>query len=689
MKEETLRKSDLILDAVGFAAERFLRARRRQDAMEEVLAALGEAISTSRLQVYRVHEDAHGSALCSLQHEWAAPGIEPQISNPIEQGFPMAEGGFSRWAQILGSGETLSGLREDFPVSEQQGMIDEGIRSVLVVPIFVDARWWGWIGLDECETDREWSQVETDALRATAGIIAAAIERERAGEARQQAEQRYETLVEQIPAVTYIEEFHLPYSTTIFMSPQIEAMLGFPRQEWIDDPSLWERQMEPEDRGHVTATTEVANRTLRPYVSEYRMRAKDGRVVWIRDQATLVRDADGVPKYWQGVMIDTTEQRESTRLLEATESRYRSLVEQIPAITYIEDADRSGRMLYVSPQIETILQRAPEEWLENPENWMNAVHPDDISTVTRAGDPDTSRDVVSMEYRMLAGDGREIWFRDDSVLVYDTSGRPLFWQGVMHDITERKRTGDLERALEVERETSQRLRDLDDMKNTFLTAVSHDLRTPLAAILGLAITLEREDIDLAAKESLDLTRRIASNARKLDRLVTDLLDLDRLSRGILEPQLHPTDVGALVRKVINECDFLTDHPVQVEADPVVLAVDGAKVERIVENLLANAVRHTPVGTHIWLKVREQDDGALIAVEDAGPGIDPELREAVFEPFRQGLESGHSPGVGIGLSLVARFTELHGGKAWVEDREGGGACFMVFLPGGPSGSTHFA
>jgi signal transduction histidine kinase len=117
-------------------------------------------------------------------------------------------------------------------------------------------------------------------------------------------------------------------------------------------------------------------------------------------------------------------------------------------------------------------------------------------------------------------------------------------------------------------------------------------------------------------------------------------------------------------------------------------VDGAKVERIVENLLANAVRHTSVGTQIWIRVNASDDGVLIAVEDAGPGVPEDLRIAVFEPFRQGTEGGPSPGVGIGLSLVARFSELHGGRAWVEEREGGGASFRVFLPGGPSGTTHF-
>jgi signal transduction histidine kinase len=113
-----------------------------------------------------------------------------------------------------------------------------------------------------------------------------------------------------------------------------------------------------------------------------------------------------------------------------------------------------------------------------------------------------------------------------------------------------------------------------------------------------------------------------------------------------------------------------------------------KVERIVENLVMNAVRHTEdVG--IWVRVFEQDGGAVIAVEDDGPGVPSDLQHEIFEPFRQGpTASPHSPGTGIGLSLVAMFADLHGGRAWVEDRQGGGASFRVFLPGeSPNGSTN--
>jgi two-component system sensor histidine kinase KdpD len=204
--------------------------------------------------------------------------------------------------------------------------------------------------------------------------------------------------------------------------------------------------------------------------------------------------------------------------------------------------------------------------------------------------------------------------------------------------------------------------------------VSHDLRGPITAILGSALVLEDGDRVLEDDKRADLVHGIAMSARKLNRLVTDLLDLDRLERGIVEPDRRPTDVGALVRRVVAELGL--EDAVSVSGTGGEADVDPVHVERIVENLLVNAQKHTPAGTPVRITVTRDADGVEIDVSDGGPGVPPEMREAIFEPFRQG-EGGQ--GLGIGLSLVARFAALHGGRAWVEDAGGGGARFRVTLP----------
>jgi PAS domain S-box-containing protein len=284
-----------------------------------------------------------------------------------------------------------------------------------------------------------------------------------------------------------------------------------------------------------------------------------------------------------------------------------------------------------------------------------------------------------IEIQGLHRDGRTIPVELSIVPV--AVGEETTFSGFIRDISDRKRAQeDLERALEVEREAAIRLRALDQMKDTFLQAVSHDLRTPLAAILGLAITLERGDVGLEPEETRELAGRIEHNARRLERLVTNLLDLDRLARGVLTPAFEPTDVGDLVRRMVAESDPSFSEQVAVTTESVVVPVDPPKVERIVENLLVNAVRHTPNGTSVHVAVVASPHGALILVEDEGDGVPDDLREQIFEEFSQGTDVPQpSPGVGVGLTLVRRFAEMHHGRAWVEEREGGGASFRVFLP----------
>ena len=671
-------REEAILRAVGSAAELFLAADDRRAATGQVLEALGTATGAARAHIYSV-EPIEGDVLCTLVHEWVADGVRPVIDDPRERDFHMEEGGYSRWVEVLGKGDLLQGVRSEFPASERDFLASEGILSVLVVPVFAEGRWWGWIGFDDTSFERRWSEAETDALRAAAAALGAAVQRDHMEKQRLSAEAKYRNLVEQLPSITYIAS--ATEDTTLYISPQIRDILGYSPAEWVKTPGLWMKLMHPDDRDRVIAEENWNNETGEPMSTEYRTKSRWGKELWIHEEAVLVRDEEDKPAYWQGVMLDITDKKEAEEKAHEAEARYRALVENMPAVVYVDEIG-TGKTVYISPQIGKMLGYSPEEWMEEGSLHRQRIHPDDQDRYA-AEDARAEATLNGFDgtYRMIAKDGREVWVDDHCVAVRDESGQAIYWHGVLFDITEQRRAVELESDLEVERGTSQQLRDLNEVKNTFITALSHDFRTPLAAILGLAMTMTREEVQLTETESREFADRIAGQARKLDRLVSDLLDLERLSQGG-QIDRTPTDIGTLANKVVNDAVFLSTHEVEVvvEVDEIKADVDPVKVERILENLLANAVNHTPEGSRIWVRASRQDDGILLTVEDSGPGVSDELKEMVFEPFYRGHQTS-APGVGVGLSLVKRFAELHGGRVWVADREGGGASFNVLLPDG--------
>ena len=246
-----------------------------------------------------------------------------------------------------------------------------------------------------------------------------------------------DTVIERLPGIVYVDAAD-DLEVNLYTSPQVEDILGITPSEWVDDHS-WESMLHPDDRERVLAENAEALEAGRDFVSEYRLVRPDGRVVWIRDHAVLVRDGDGGRRCWQGVMFDITDLKETEGQLHDAESRYRALVEDLPAIVYVDRADDSMITTFVSPQIESILGISAQAYMDDPDLWARMLHPDDrehaIETYTRgreAGRP------FAYEYRLIAQDGRVVWFRDSAVVIPAADGRPGVIQGVMLDITERK-----------------------------------------------------------------------------------------------------------------------------------------------------------------------------------------------------------------------------------------------------------
>jgi signal transduction histidine kinase len=236
------------------------------------------------------------------------------------------------------------------------------------------------------------------------------------------------------------------------------------------------------------------------------------------------------------------------------------------------------------------------------------------------------------------------------------------------------------KAFELDRVANQRLHDVERMKDLFVQRISHELRTPLTSILGYAGTLHQAADNIDGPTRREMIRRLDVNARRLERLLRDLLDLDKLARGAIELQRKDVDIAALVHRVVGELDW-GGRRVRVSASTAVAAVDNPIIERMVEHLLLSSIRQAPPLADILVTVEATEGGVLLAAAQYASAIPELAKEEMFKPFGERAASLHDPGLGTDLALVARFAELHGGRAWIENLPEGGNVLSVFLPAG--------
>ena len=309
--------------------------------------------------------------------------------------------GYARWERALAGGTGISGRVREFPESERERLERHDILSILVVPIFSGGEWWGFIGYDQCEEERDWQPSEIEALSLVANTLGAAIGRERAMRTLSETEARYQTLIEQIPAVTYMESAAEP-GKKLYVSPQVRSIFGFEPTDWSHEG--WLAAIHPDDHERVLAEDLRTQQTGEPFSCEYRMVRPDGGIVWLQDDAVLLRDDRGEPLYWQGVRFDITARKEAEEHLREAERRYRTLVEQIPAITYIDECRSSDDQLswptiYISPQVETILGYSPEEWRDDPTALGEPDPPGRRGAFAGGGSPTTTRPASPSPWR--------------------------------------------------------------------------------------------------------------------------------------------------------------------------------------------------------------------------------------------------------------------------------------------------
>jgi PAS domain S-box-containing protein len=425
-----LQRRDAILEAVRFAAERFLsEVIGWEQSIKAVLKQLGEATGASRVYVFENFVGGEGELWGSQRYEWVATGLSTQIDDSLVQAIPYNTAGYGRWAELLGRGEPVYGYTREFPQSEQPKLREQGILSILLVPIFVEGKWWGQIGFDDCSEEREWSAAEVGALGAAAGTLGAAIRRRRIEEELRQSEGRYRAVVEQATDGIYL----LDAATRRILesNPSYQKMLGYTADE-LRGMEVYDFVAHP--RENVDSTIERTLREKRRVVGGRKYRRKDGSLVDVEVGVSVI-SYDGREVICT-IVRDVTERKQAEEELREAEERFRSAFGDAAIGMALVGTD--GRWLQVNRSLCRLVGYSEEELLAK--TFQDITHPDDLEAdlnyVRRmlAGEIQT----YQMEKRYLHRDGRVVWISLNVSLVRDAEGEPLYFIAQMQDVTERK-----------------------------------------------------------------------------------------------------------------------------------------------------------------------------------------------------------------------------------------------------------
>ena len=408
----------------------------------------------------------------------------------------------------------------------------------------------------------------------------------------------------------------------------------------------------------------------------------------------------GTPKWWDVVVApirngegeviqllstarDITDRKQTEIAFQESEERLRLATDAARLGTF--DWDIPTQQVTWNRFHRTLLGYAPE-LSSSFAAWERRVHPDDLAGVTAAlqlaQDSNTN---YSCEYRVIWEDDSLHWLAALGRFYYDSDNRPLRMTGIIQDITDRVQfERDRERILQQKQAALAESERVNRIKDEFLAILSHELRSPLNPILGWTKLLQTRKLDEA--KTIAALATIERNAKAQCQLIDDLLDMARVLRGKLSLNMAPVDLLLVIESAIDTVQTAAIvKSIQIHAvlsDIRQVSGDAVRLQQIIWNLLTNAVKFTPSGGRIDIRLEQIDNQAQITITDTGKGISPDFLPHIFESFRQedaSVTRNHG-GLGLGMAIVYQLVEAHGGTVTADSPgEGKGATFTVRLP----------
>lgn len=484
----------------------------------------------------------------------------------------------------------------------------------------------------------------------------------------------YCALLEKVPGVTYITALDETESR-LYISPQIEKMLGFPLSDWFSNPQLWFKQIYPDDRKRVLDDFYRSHKNGKPFRSEYRLMARDGRIVWVRDEGIVLKDKDGNPRFIQGFMYDVSELLEAKEAIRESEAKFQSIFEGMAVGIALVSPD--GRIMESNRAFQKMLGYRGEELFNR--SMKELVHPDDTIQDLELQKQlmDGTKDYYQIERRYIRKDGETVWGRLSVSL-----GQGLREKHTIHmieDITGWKQ-------LEMQFLQSQKMETVGRLAG----GIAHDLNNLFTVLGGYSqlallqtggdhpLRSNLEEIKRTVDRAAELTQRLLAISRR-QTMNMKVFNLNRLLQGLEKMLVR------IIREDIELILRLADDLGEVKTDP-------GQIEQAILNLVVNARDAMPQGGKLIIETRNVEldktyvqshfdvvpgQYVSLSVTDTGCGMSPEVKERIFDPFFTTKSEGK--GTGLGLSTVYGIVKQSGGYVWVYSEPQRGTTFKIYLP----------
>lgn len=662
-----------LLSSISKANNHLLKELCIDDALNFCISDIGLGQDIDRCYIFK-NKIEDGVLKLFYSYEWCNSDIDSYIGNPDLNGifYDDLPGLYSK----LSIDEPMFGLVKDSTNKFFKSVMEmQGIKSYLFTPIFSDNSFWGWIGYDDCKTERKWIDEEVYALHTIAKNIGLRLNQDRTVLRLQATLEKFDLYMATSNQAMW--EWDLDTNKTIY-SHNWAGMLGLSDDEIIHDQDFWKKSIYPEDLNKLLLEIDLlVQNKLDNHSGTIRMIHKTGKIIWVKYDILQKKNNEGKPLKLIGTHIDISELKEKEHQLQLSEEKFRFIAENSKDLICQHGND--GNFIYVSCSSLEILGYTPEELMnKSPRDF---IHKNDLRNIQKYYQTIIrNQENVVLTFRFRNKNGTYIWVETTTKIILDCESNVIGFQTSNRDISERiKADKEIKAALIKEKK-------FHDLKSKFVTMASHQFRTPLTVIYSNSELLDLKISHFDKKVTDDfrhITSRIKNEVDRMTELMDNILIFGKYESKRIEKRIQPFDFNDFVTTLI--CTYFDNDSynrkinVETKGMKKKFFTDETLMIHILTNLISNAFKYSVGKSNPLLSITYLEKEIEIEVIDYGIGIPQKEIQYLFTSFFRASNTSTIIGSGLGLAIVKQFTEFLNGTIELKTKENRGTTVKLTFP----------